>query len=90
MMQEISAGQVAAGDIGSRVVVIDDSGNAYTGILSRVTAMAWKWGERPEDKVRINLDVSSTNESELKLGALPLDFRLQIERPADVENTKEQ
>lgn len=79
-MNEIPASEVRTGDIGSRVVVIDETGNAYTGTLTGVGATAWKYGERPEDKVRIRLEVESVEGSELKLTALPLDFRLQIER----------
>lgn len=79
-MSEIPVADVRTGDIGSRVVVIDETGNAYTGTLTDVAATSWKYGERPEDKVRIRLEVESAEGSELKLSALPLDFRLQIER----------
>lgn len=79
-MTEIPASEIRTSDIGNRVVVIDETGNAYTGTLTDVSATDWKWGERPEDKVRIRLEVASTEGSELKLTALPLDFRLQIER----------
>ena len=81
-MIEISAGEVRLDDIGNRVIVIDDTGNAYAGTLTDVSATAWKWGDRPEDRVRIRLEVSSVEGSDLKLTALPTDFRLQIEREA--------
>lgn len=79
-MNEIPASDLRAGDIGSRVTVIDESGNAYTGTLTDVGAREWQYGKRPEDMVRIGLSVSSEERSELKLSSLPLDFRLQIER----------
>ena len=79
-MREVSASEIAAGDIGSRVIVIDSSGNAYTGVLTEVWVTTWKYGERPEDKVRIRLKVSSDGASALQLTDLPLDFRMQIER----------
>lgn len=79
-MREVSASEIAAGDIGSRVIVIDATGNAYAGILTDAGATTWKYGERPEDKVRIRLKVSSDEASALHLTDLPLDFRLQIER----------
>lgn len=78
-MIEIPASDLRAGDIGSRVTAIDETGNAYTGILTDVSATAWKYGKRPEDMVRIRLEVESVEGSALKLTALPLDFRLQIE-----------
>ena len=79
-MTEISAAEICAGDIGGRVVVIDETGNAYTGALTDVGATDWKFGERPEDKVRIRIKVAGSEGSSLELSALPLDFRLQIER----------
>lgn len=84
-MTEIPASEIRTSDIGNRVVVIDETGNAYTGTLTDVSARDWKWGERPEDKVRIRLEVASTEGSELKLTAMPLDFRLQIERGVEHE-----
>ena len=82
-MKEIIAAEIATGDIGSRVVVIDETGNAYTGVLTDVGATDWKYGKRPGDQVRIRIVVSSEERSKLELSALPLDFRLQIERIAD-------
>lgn len=79
-MNEIAASDIRTGDIGSRVVVIDERGNAYTGTLVSVSASDWKWGKRPEDKVRIHIKVQSAEGSALELSALPLDFRLQIDR----------
>lgn len=78
-MIEISTAELTIGDIGSRVILIDTTGNAYTGILTDIRANAWEYGKRPEDKVRIHITASSEKGSELTLSALPLDFRLQIE-----------
>ena len=78
-MKEIAAGEITLGHIGCRVVVIDTTGNAYAGVLTDVSAIAWKYGERPEDKVRIRIKVKSEEDSELCLDRLPLDFRLQVE-----------
>ncbi|WP_217182668.1 hypothetical protein [Streptomyces sp. AC495_CC817] len=82
-MREIAAGDIRLGDIGSRVVVIDETGNAYTGALVDVSATEWQWGERPEDQVQIRIKVASGEGSKLELNSLPLDFRLQIERSDD-------
>ena len=71
-MIETSASEIRAGDIGARVVVIDT--------LTGLAATDWKYGKRDEERVRINLTVSSEERSELKLSALPLDFLLQIDR----------
>ena len=79
-MIETSASEIRAGDIGARVVVIDTQGNAYDGTLTGLAATDWKYGKRDEERVRINLTVSSEERSELKLSALPLDFLLQIDR----------
>lgn len=79
-MIETSASEIRAGDIGARVVVIDTQGNAYDGTLTDVAATDWKYGKRDEEKVRINITVSSGERSELKFSALPLDFLLQIDR----------
>lgn len=79
-MNEIPASEISMGDIGSRVVVIDETGNAYTGTLTDASATDWKYGKRPEDMVRIRLSVQSVEGSKLELTTLPLDFRLQIER----------
>lgn len=81
MMHEISTAEIRVSDVGNRVVVIDDGGNAYSGIVTNVTANSWKYGKRDEEMVRISLTVSNSEQSELKLASLPLDFRLQIERP---------
>lgn len=78
-MREVAASEIAAGHIGSRVVVIDPSGNAYAGTLTDVSAAEWKYGKRDEDKVRIRIKVSSGEGSAIELSALPLDFLLQIE-----------
>lgn len=81
MMHEISTAELRVSNVGNRVVVIDEGGNAYSGIITNVTANAWKYGKRDEEKVRISLTVSNSEQSESKLALLPLDFRLQIERP---------
>lgn len=82
-MNEIAVAQLTPGDIGSRVIAIDQTGNAYTGTLTDLSATDWKYGKRPEDKVRIRVKVTSVEHSELTLDALPLDFRVQIERMPD-------
>lgn len=79
-MIEISTAELSIGDVGNRIVMIDTTGNAYKGILTGIRAVDWKYGERPEDKVRIWLKASSDEDSELELSNLPLDFRVQIER----------
>ena len=81
-MSEIPVAELRAGDIGSRVVAIDETGNAYSGTLTDVSATAWKYGKRPEDMVRIRIKVQGSEGSALELTALPLDFRLQIEKGA--------
>lgn len=83
-MLEVAAGEIRLSDIGSRVVVIDETGNAYTGVLTDAAATDWKYGKRAEDMVRIRIKVASGEGSALELTAVPLDFRMQIER-ADVE-----
>lgn len=88
-MREISASELAIGDVGSRVVVIDTAGNAYAGVLTEVGAIEWKYGKRPEDWVRIRITVSSEERSKLELSALPLDFRLQIERANRTNRSEE-
>lgn len=82
-MKEISVSQLTVSDIGHRAIVIDAAGNAYDGILDTIRASAWKYGKTDQDKVRTDLTLTSGEQSELKLATLPLDFRLQVERPAD-------
>ena len=81
-MTELPVSELRLGDIGSRVVAIDSTGNAYDGTLTDVAATDWKYGKRDEDKVRIRITIKSDERSELKLDALPLDFRVQIVRHA--------
>ena len=82
-MSEIPASEVRVGDIGSRVIVIDTTGNAYTGPLSDVSATDWAYGKRPAEMVRVSITVKSDEKSKLVLTALPLDFLLQIDRSGD-------
>lgn len=81
-MKEVSAAEIRVSDIGRRVVAIDGTGNAYTGTLADISATEWKYGKRPEDMVRIRIQVQGSEGSALELTALPLDFRLQIDREA--------
>lgn len=85
-MTEIPASELRAGDIYRRVVVIDNTGNAYTGTLTDVNATDWHYGKRPEDTVKIRIAVKGAEGSELRLTDLPLDFRLQIDRDSDLTN----
>lgn len=86
-MNEIAVAELTPGDIGARVIAIDQTGNAYAGLLTDLSATDWKYGKRPEDKVRIRIKVVSVEHSELTLDALPLDFRVQIERSPDTKET---
>ena len=87
MMHEIPVSELRAGDIGARVIAIDTTGNAYQGILTDLGATEWKYGKRPEEMVRIRIGVQAVEGSALKLESLPLDFRVQIERPGDEESS---
>ena len=80
LMQEIAVAELRVSDIGARVIVIDKAGNAYDGTLVNISATTWEWGERAEEKIRTRIAVESGGGSALKLGELPLDFRLQAER----------
>lgn len=42
MMHEISTTEIRVSDVGNRVVVIDDAGTAYSGIVTNVTGNAWE------------------------------------------------
>ena len=75
-----TAGELRPTDIGSRVVTIDESGNAYDGLLSWITAYASSHPKLPSERVRISLKIASGEKSELSLGQLPLDYQIQIAR----------
>jgi hypothetical protein len=90
-MKEIAVSDLRVSDIGSRAIAIDQSGNAYDGILTDVRATDWKYGKRPEEMVRARITIKSGEASELQLTELPLDFRIQVERaPAPSPPTPEQ
>lgn len=79
-MKEIAVSELSISDVGSRVIVIDQAGNAYDGTLTGLGGTTWEYGKRPEERIHTSISVESVKHSELKLRNLPLDFRLQVER----------
>lgn len=79
VMKEITVADLRASDIGLHVIVIDERGNAYGGVLVDMWARRWEYGKQPEDRVRTRINVESGKGSTLELSNLPLNFRLQIE-----------
>lgn len=42
MSGDISTAEIRVSDVGNRVVVIDDAGTAYSGIVTNATANVWE------------------------------------------------
>lgn len=79
-MKELAVSELAVSDIGSRIIAIDNTGNAFDGTLTKVWASEWKHGKTPDEMVRTNLTITADESSSLELSNLPLDFRVQVER----------
>lgn len=76
---EIPMAEITSADVGLRIVVTRD-GNAFDGMLTDMTVSRsdYDFKDRPRVTARLKVKTVAT---ELTLKDLPLDYRVQIERP---------
>lgn len=81
-MIEITIADLRPSDVGSRVVVLHD-GITAEGTLMSVWA-SWDEYAKPEPGPRTRIEITADN-AKVEIKKLPLDFLLQIDRPALAE-----
>ena len=79
-MIEIPLSEIRGDDVGCRVLVTRD-GNAFDGMLvnADITRADYEFKDRPRITARLKVKTDST---ELVLTQLPLDYLIQVDRPA--------
>ena len=76
-LREVPVSGLQVSNVGGRIVTIDNSGNAFDGVLDGITTSSWEYGKVPEEMIRTSLKVKAGS-SELTLRNLPLNFRVQV------------